>query len=217
MAYATANGAAVIEGRISVPRTGAWTAELLVDSQTSISGSVTLSVGGLKFKGTTRRGGAFLGTSFVGLVGGAGGLSGTSTPKTYRAAPLSMPLADIAAGAGETLASTLDNAVTSFQLPFWVMAQSSWGAALERLLDNVAGAVWRILPNGSLWVGVETWPKVQLAAQVLAQHPLSRRLEAEILPQLVPGVSWYGGQVGYVEHTIRADKLRTTVWFEGAA
>lgn len=206
----------MVEGRISLPRTGAWTAELVLDSSAAMSGPVALALAGVTFKGTVKRSGPFRGALFVGMVGGKGGMSGEAKAKSYRAATVALPLRDIATGSGEALAGAIHSDILTYPLPHWVQAAGTWGSALEQLLVKVGGKnVWRVLPDGALWVGADTWETAKLKAEVIEQDVLRRRIFAGILPQLLPGVTWMGARVSYVEHRI-AETLRSTVWFEDA-
>jgi hypothetical protein len=91
---------------------------------------------------------------------------------------------------------------------------------LSRLLLTAAPtATWRVLPDGSIWMGVETWPDSGLLEgddyQIISEDPM--RAEAVLgveSPVIMPGTLLGGRRVSYVEHRLNSPETRTIVWFE---
>jgi hypothetical protein len=76
-----------------------------------------------------------------------------------------------------------------------------------------------VLPDGSVWVGQESWPDSGLTAdvyQVLSEDPSRAQAILGIeTPLLMPGTTLGGRRVSYVEHRFGQPETRSSVWFEG--
>lgn len=208
----------MLDARVSFPRVGAWTAELRVDATVSPAGQQGLTLGSSRFVGAVVHSRLHKANAWVRLVGGAGGLPTLLAAKGYRSAPLLVPLQDIARETGEALAPTSDASVTRAVLGHWMRTEGVGGSALALLLAAVPGALWRFLPNGELWVGEETWPIISPTVELTDYQPLrdSVRLFSQE-PGILPGTTWLGRRVSYVEHHVSEHRLGTTVWFEAEA
>lgn len=220
MAVLTANDLPVVEGHIYMPRTGgAWHADLHVDG-TGIAAedAVTLSVAGgeLTLRGTAARAGDYLDAGWVRVVGGAGGLGTTQAAKFYRSVQLRIPLTDLLATAGEMLSSTTDTAILSTSLQTWTLMEQPVSSALAALFAKAtAGTAWRIIEDGTLWAGTETWPDAGLIYEEIARHPQQQVIEIGVdAPLLLPGRTLGGERVGYVEHHVYPDRVRTLAYLE---
>lgn len=216
----TVNGDDVFGGRLFFPRSGAWHAEVRVNTADEVVGSVVmdLDAGRLTMKGTVRRGGNWQDTGHLRIVGGAGGLARLATPKHYTSASVRTVLADLLANAGERLSSTADTATLGRSLESWTTAALPVGRLITRLLLSAdPAATWRVLADGTVWVGVETWPDSGLDEdefQVLAESPASAQATLGIeVPLLMPGTKLGDRKVSYVEHQIGAE-TRTECWFD---
>jgi hypothetical protein len=218
------NGSAVQHGTLRLPRVGAWTADLVVDTDAAPTGSVALTSadGAHKLQGTVVRAGVDGERAHVLVVGGAGGLGREVAPVYYRGVPLRLPIGEVLRAAGETLSTTSDAAVLGRLLGKWTRERASAGTLLGHLLDAVGG-VWRVADDGSVWVGEETWPTADAAdVDLIADDPSHGRVTvgAASLPLGIrPGTVYNGQRVSYVEHTFDAEAARAEVWFEreGAA
>jgi hypothetical protein len=73
---------------------------------------------------------------------------------------------------------------------------------------------WRILSDGTLWVGTESWPTASGAFTVISQNPADASWFLGVdFPFVLPGTQLDGvGQVGRVEHQIEPSKIRQMVW-----
>jgi hypothetical protein len=222
MALVTANKLAVISASIQMPRLGAWTADLVVDAQAELTGRCTIEIdGGLTLVGAATRTGVFADTAYVRVTAGNDGLRRIVKPKHYRDPNLRTVLADLLRTANETLSSTADPATMATSYPAWTTVGHSVGAAISALLqDRRLNVMWRMLPDGSLWVGPETWPDSGLRDvadfQILSEQPHEGKLELGVeAPSLVPGMALEGRRLSYVEHRIGDGAVRTNVWVEG--
>lgn len=214
-AYGTIGEAAIIEARASFPRIGAWTAEVRVDSNKTFSGSQVLRLGNSSFRGTVTSASVHKAAAWLRVVGGAGRL-GTALPaRGYTSSPLLVPLQDIAREAGEVLSPSADATVTRTLLAHWARFSGSAGKCLGTLVENVEGATWRFLPSGQLWVGIETWPSVSPEVELTEYEPLGDAIVFfSLAPGILPGTTFLGRRVSYVEHRVTGIRITSTVWFE---
>jgi len=216
MAFCTVNGSPVLEGTINLPRIGVWTADVELPAPTSLpSGLAKISLGSLSFAGSYARAG-FDGRGRVRarIAGGAAGLGKKLAPKSYLGTPLRIPLQDILTDAGEKLSAAADAATLAFQVPAWSRMQGIAGASLAALVA-VTGSSWRIVTDGSVWVGPEAWPKSDMVAAAISFEPeAKRRTVASLLPTVLPGQVFDGQHIVFVQHVIETRGLRTVLHLE---
>jgi hypothetical protein len=219
MPYLTANGTACVKGQLVLPRIGAWHADLVVDDTdpSNYEGSVELSIadGHVILSGTATRFDEQYGVVMLRVVAGGGGLGNLLPAKGYQNVPLSIPLGDICSDAGEGLSELCDAGTLTQTLPFWNRTYVTAGRALQALLAPT-GVGWRMLFDGSLFVGPESWPQSPLTNYlILDQAPQEGRIEFSAdIPNVRPGETLGGQPVSRLEHYFEADKLRSTCWFE---
>lgn len=221
MALVTANGLAVLDAAICMPRVGAWHADLRVDTPDAITGPVTISIdeGRLVLNGTVWRGGAFAGSASVRVVAGANGMRTIAKAKHYTQTSVRIVLGDLLSAAGEKLSSTASSSILSRHLDAWTTAAIATGGLIARLLAIASpGSAWRFLPNGQIWIGTETWPDSGLADadfQDIDENPaVAEALIGVEAPVLLPGTTLLGRRVSYVEHLVNEAGVRSKVFFE---
>jgi hypothetical protein len=223
MAFATVNGAAIFIGVIEIPRVGAWSADLSVDQTTAVTGACTIAItGGLTLVGTAHRTGVWQDTARLRVVGGADGLGKPAKPRHYRQTRLQVVLSDVLATAGEKLSPASSAAVLGLTFPHWATIGQSCGSMVAAMLGDdrlPTTTAWRVLADGTLWVGTETWPDSGLKNlddyQDLYESPADGWLDLGVeAPSLLPGTLLGGSTVSYVEHTITGDSARTRAWVE---
>ena len=217
-----------LRGRISLPLTGTWTADLSLDPASNpavlpVEGApvtVSLGEGGLTLKGAVLRGNLAFGTGLYRLVGGAGGLWNPLDPKAYQGATFSVVLNDILGQVGEQASSTISGGITGLTLPFWTVQEGPAFIALANLVLTARVLTgdpvnWRVLTDGTIFLGVESWPATALDSFELTRWS-PQQLEAEFYatnPNLLPGETWQGGNVSNVEHNIEPERIRTKCWW----
>ncbi len=226
MSLISINGVNVFAGVITVPLRGVWQADLVID-QPDLSGfdagaSVTIkSEDGYELKGTVEPGrtGDNLEAVHVRVLGGKGGMGKTITAKAYNqpGAFVRDVLNGIAQDAGETLSTDIAQSLLTTDLSAWNTMAMPANRALVTLLDIVApNADWRILADGTLWCGDETWPSSTQAYDVLNFDPTKATYELGVVsPSIMPGTTVDGlGKIARSEHVLDADHMRTTVWID---
>lgn len=213
----TANGAAILDGSVMMPRTGAWVATLRIESEKTLPVSargVTLSLEGQTFVGTVLRQSVYAGALDVTVVAGANGLGTALAAKKYQGVPVSIPLQDVLTGAGETLSSTSDAGKLALFLQFWTRAKGTAGSALAQLLF-AAGATWRIVPDGSMYVGTGITRAATLAAgeAVLGENGSrgARHISLDSA-HVLPGDVVESQTVAAVKYRISPQSFAAVVW-----
>lgn len=212
----------VIEGMIHLPRIGVWHADFTLeapgssDANTMLSGGAQITLAGKTYSGTFDHNGATdRDTIRVRINAGAGGMGTLLAAKGYRATTLKIVLGDILAAAGEQLSLAADPAVLATNLPFWVGMQQPAGLALQSLLQ-VTGSAWRMLTDGTLWFGTETYPQTTQTdfVQLSTEPELARYEFSSYAPSLLPGETFQGQRVSAVVHYVRPHSLRSQLFFE---
>jgi hypothetical protein len=92
-------------------------------------------------------------------------------------------------------------------------------------LDDLAellGATWRVLPDGSIWWGEESWPASTAAPEsytVVDQRPEWGLVLAAAVDALValPGQTWEGGRVGAAVYSIEPGASTLRAYYQDDA
>lgn len=177
MALVTVGGVAAVRGSIAFSLSGTWEAEVVVsdDSTSSVTGSVTLKVGDTELTGYATPGQDLGDLVSVRVVGGAGGFDEPIGPQGYRASTTRRTVLQEALSAGgESLSSTSDSAILDVAGRWTRVAGTVGGAA--RALVAYAGATWRVLDDGSVWVGTDSWDTVTPEHTVESETPTRSRM-----------------------------------------
>lgn len=222
MALVTANGLTVYDFQMRRPRIGAWHADMLVESEAELTGRIALVIddGFRTFNGTAVRTGEFAETAHLRVVAGAGGLGLAGTPRPYNATSLGIVLGDLLRTAGETLSPTADAAVLATPIPTWTTTGLPIGVTIAALVDQAApaGTAWRMLADGTFWIGPETWPAagVDVSTYQIMDEPFE---ESSIVvhldrPAIDPGTVFEGRRVDYVQDDVpHTDPVQARLFF----
>lgn len=220
MSLFTVRGAAVIRATIFLPLSGAWVADVDVETDAALEGRQSIAVdGGPTFVGAAVDGAVVHGLWQGRIVGGAGGIRRDLTPLAYRTATLADVVRDALREAGETLSS--DSASLAQAAARWHRAAEPCAHTLAQVAE-AAGYGWRVLLDGTVWFGTETWPAApetditvvdfdprrgvyKLSGDTLGLRP-GRLLQA----QGEAGSDFV--QMGDVRHEVTGDEITTTVW-----
>lgn len=213
--YASLGKHRIIDARITMPRIGAWHADLTLDASAPVEGPQTISIGdSVKLSGTVFRSGLIGGRVSLRMVGGAARMATRLRPKFYRGVTARIVLSDIAREAGEALSSRIEASLLSRMLSKWVRMAGSASEALL-VLSTTLLVGWRIEADGSLWLGEETWPPFDIEHDVIGGDSAAGVHEvAMVEPRLVPGVMFREHKVSAVEHVLGEAKVRTSYWVE---
>jgi hypothetical protein len=210
--YCTANGIPVVSAKLTFPRIGTWVADLLVDTEQGLASSVVLEVGGLTLNGSVWRSGVAITRTQARVVGGARGLGATLKPRFYRQVPARIVLNDLLSEAGEKLAPSSDPALLSRTLAAWARFEAPASDCLRALVDDELVASWRVLPDGSVWVGAEQWPETSAPYTVISERPELGQVEIGCSGTLVlPGTTIGGRRVSHAIYVVDGENLRGTL------
>lgn len=222
--WLTLNSFDCIRGRITLPRKGVWVADLVVEPTSDTADlpangdpvTVNLQAGQITFNGTVRRIQNAFGTVLCRVVGGGGGFPQIVQPKAYQGVTFQFVLNDLLGDLGETLSSQSNSTDLNLNLPTWVRNTNPGWIAMGSLMSEVSPDTWRILPDGTTWVGPDVWPASSMTSYDILDYA-PQELRAEVYsdtPNLLPGQSFMGGMVSTVEHHIEPDKLFMRILFE---
>lgn len=215
------NGTALLSAVLRLHLLGVWTADVELPAQEAPSGLVSLVADtGEAFRGTVLSGGLSAGVWRGLLVGGVGGLRRQLDATHYRSATLADVLGDALIEAGESRApGGVD--LTAHVVDRWTRQRQS----AARTVADVAAAVtvpWRVLADGSVWVGADAWEDLPASdLVVVSEHRADGRyvLAGETLSLRPGGVASLrladedlGVRVADVLHRLGPEGLTTTVW-----
>jgi hypothetical protein len=148
------------------------------------------------------------------VVGGHGGLGRELGSKWYLDSPVSLPLADVLTETGEMLSTTSSAAATSVQLRTFPRVKSAASSVLD-VLAEAAGATWRVLEDGTIFVGADTFPDGGVTTyDLVGASPDDDRVDVAVsLPAIRPGTLFRSRKVVHVIDTIEASSVRTNVYY----
>lgn len=207
--------AAVTHLSLLIPRVGQWTADVTLDVDAGPTAACTLSLDGRAYQGHVVRGAAYAG-AWRGRIVGSVALLGTAPATALQGATLALVLRDLVGAVGITLSA--DTGPLDAVAPRWHRHEGSASAAVADIA-RAAGYAWRVRPDGTLWLGSDTWSTVTPASpvDVLDELPEAGRITlAGDTLDLAPGTTLALRErdpvrVGCVEHRATADDLQTVV------
>lgn len=214
MAY-TISGSDLLRADLVAGVRGPWTLTARVDTSTAPAGRVSVVLGEATWIGTVVEAVLDGGAYEVRVIGGAAKLGLDLAAKSYVGVSLRTPLADLTSATGEALSSSVAATLLATRVGH-LQRQRGTAAALLEVLTDAFDWQWRVLPDGTVWLGAETWPAaVDDAAVTLSETPDALTLAVETAG-IAPGQTWAGRQVQEVRHTMDGGKLRTTLRFSAS-
>ena len=205
---------------------GNWTAHLeFADLVPAPTGKVTVRWQGRDLVGAVLRSGqSSAGRTFALVAGGNGHLAQAIPPKLpslpYRNATAQIIASQLLTAAGETLSPTSDAGILATRLAFWPRRNDTAAALLDDLARKL-GCIWRVLPDGSVYLGRDTYADAGLTQPLQAldeQDPA--HATALYVPHALgplPGQSYEGRKVGAAHYSIDPDGAFLRLWFHDAA
>lgn len=219
MSFATCNGIAINDGRFSFRLLGAWEGSFSVstDDALKVTGAVEIVLGETTLRGVATADADRGSKVTVRVVGGAGGLKADVAPRAYIGTTLGTLLVDALAAGKETLSSTSSSAATGAPIQRWTRVSDSVGGTLYRLLRSTP-YTWRTLPDGTVWVGEDTWPEVVPDAHVEAEVPTEKRLTLSLESiAVLPGQTYGGRRISSATYTLDERRLRADLSYSDGA
>ena len=215
MPNVTVNGHDLLKADIVEPLRGRWYAAVEADTDEPLTGAVTIDFGdGITFVGTAlpNRAARESGRSIAGVVGGAGALQDKPPARAYTSVSFGRVLTDTLDAVGETLSSTAQNLDAELR-PRWVRAAVNASATLDAIADEL-DLNWRVLRDGTVWLGQESFETIDVEHERLDQDPRSdARVIAPNLPAVRPGTTFEGVPVAHVTTTVRSGGIRQQLRF----
>lgn len=213
----TINGNPIVECRLTMPKNGAWIMnDLLVDTEDtfSIGDSITAKFLDTTFKGTVLDTGVFQGFQRCTVIGGTGRLPEYLESACYNSIPVGQIVRDIARKTGHQVSTTVDQDVMNANLVGWNILKMQASLALDKVLQ-VTNSIWRILPDGTLWVGPEKYSTLNADNYlVIEKFPEEARwniYNEDILLQ--PLTSLSGNNIQQVDYYISGKELSIFIYF----
>lgn len=149
------NESPIISIKLTIPKNGPWlAADCTIDSDTPVNTGDKVSITFIDrvFSGTVLDTGIFQGFLRCTIIGGTGNMADLIDSRSYRGLPAGQLFRDIANLTGHELSTTSDKDVLDFVLERWDKLKSRGSDLIEKILE-VTGGTWRVLPDGTLWVG----------------------------------------------------------------
>jgi hypothetical protein len=219
MSTATLAGHHVTHARVHLPAWGVPWAEVSIDNEAALAGTVTLALADLTFAGRVMSGGTGpVGRASYRLAAGAGMWGKTIPPVSYAndaGVKALTALLDAARACGETLdPATLPGPDVRLG-PAWTRETGPAG----RTLELIAPQAWFVGTDGITRLGRRPASVLATPATVIGVDRARRTvtLAAEAIAALVPGVTAEGIQAVDVLHELTPTGLRTTLWGSGTA
>lgn len=215
----TLNGIPVIHADVRMERVGAWHARLMLNGQDvdpipTEGDPAELDLEGIEFSGTVLRAGANGGRIGARIVGGKGKLTEPIEAqhwKTGSGVTVRELVEAILGDGGESLSDTSDASILGQTVASWAREAETVSHCLVTLLD-VVGASWRVLRDGTVWVGVDTYPELEIEHRLLDEDWSEGVLFlAPDAPDLLPAVTFLGHRLELVRHLV-STKLRTEAY-----
>ncbi len=214
-AAAEARPVSPIAAELRHPRMGAWHCDLELDADSIQAGKIKFQLDDLEFTGTVlpERTGVDGSRAKCTVVAGNGNLSHDVTAHSYSSSAgvrVGSIVHDILKECGEDLSDLSDKAALDKKLPRWHVTGGTAKDALTRLAE-ATDCAWRVLRDGTVWFGVETWPEVAPDGTLTNEswHDGTVELASET-PNMVPGTVYQGQKIEHVVHRYGTN-LRTEI------
>lgn len=215
---ATVNGHQVMDLRLTLPRTGAWWADVSIADAVDLVGPVTLVLADMTLRGTLWRGQKWAGSTRARIFAGGGGWGRIIPARGYQSAQglqLAPILGDAARECGETMGSV---AAASVGLNYG--RQRAAASQVFSLLRALPGYTrWWVDDAGVTQIGTRPGGLIQSALQVDNYQANEGKLtiSADVLTQIRPGRTLSDPvagdhEVDAVIWTMERTKLRGEVW-----
>lgn len=192
---------------------GNWSAHLeLANFVPALTGKVRLSWLGRELIGQVVRGGQTkAGRTFLRVAGGNGHLGQADPPKLaakgYQNCPVSRVLRELASDAGETLSANISSQILTRTLSSWPRRQTLAAHCLDDLAREL-GVIWRVLQDGTVWLGSPTFADAVLSQDLQAlddaEPSESTALFCAHAFGPLPGETYDGRRISDAHYTVSA-------------
>ena len=217
MAQYLVNDYPLITGHIRMAKSGVWTAyDVLVDTDVAfkVGDSVTMKLIDVTFNGTIYNSDVYLGFQRCTILGGSGKLSTYLESAPYNATTIGQVLKDIARNTNHKISTKAEQNVLNFSLTGWNILKMKAALAIEKL-TSVTSCLCRVLPDGTLWFGKETYTPVNDDDYlVIEKFPDEGRWSIYNDQTLIqPLSSLQGMNIVQVDYLVQDNELTTDIYF----
>lgn len=208
----TLAGRRITHASIDVPGWGLWHADVSIDEEASLSGSVELSLADLSLRGTILFGGPYQGRSRYRIVAGGGGWGRILAPKSYESdagVKVSTVLGDAANGCGERMETIPPTRKVG---PSFTRPSDQPASAV---LEQIAPSAWYVDEAGLTRLGVREASAPVGSFTRVARDEARGTIEiaSDTIAWIRPGLVVDGMKVVDVRHDFTPDGgLRSIVW-----
>lgn len=188
------NGAPVLELSLSLPVSGAWSADIQVASGKALAAGAraSLELPGLTLEGFVKRSGVFGDRAQLRVTGGALDWQSVLPAKNYQKTDVATVLADMGVSTDQPVTNPLD---------FWSRPSGTTGQALQQVADYL-GLPWRINPDGTVRLRAEAPQSVNPGAIELKRDEVRGMVDLALERAVVlPGCLVGSDTVGDVLYT----------------
>ena len=211
----------VARGTVTLPRVGVWHADLTVNADGPATGSAIATLDGVDMPAHIQKAEMVEGMLELRLVGGNGGMGKLAQKKFYKGSTVRHVVTDLVRDAGEVFSSKASTAsVLDLPLKSWTSLAVPTGALMQALADTARDLMgsdvsWRVLYDGTIWLGAETWPACPADVRILAADGAnsSQLLGTDALG-IWPGTTIAGRRVDSVVHQVGGQNRSTVYWAE---
>lgn len=211
---ATANGASIQSLEVTFPFRGAWLAKVEADADdpATFVGTVTIESGATRLIGTALRPGSDPGgQTTLKIVGGAGRLAETIPAASYGVTDVGDVVKAILAAVGERLSVAADVATLALPMQRWNRSKGDAASCLSAVA-KANGFSWRVLDDGSVWVGVDAFAETSADVELVASKPSEGTVEvADDDLAIRPGQSFQGARIYEVSTVLGPKATRSTL------
>jgi hypothetical protein len=207
----TIGTASVVSAELALLYSGAWTAAVRAGSEVAV-GATTLTIEGQRFACYVRESSRDGGSWRLDCIGGqANGWAKALPAKSYRSVTVQTIVDDLVRESGEGVSSTVDAAILSRPLGLYHRSAGRTWFALDELA-TMLGVTWRVLGDGTLWLGTDTWAAGEVASDVLQVANADTATIHTKAPVLRPGMTWQGRRAERVDVVLESNGLRALLW-----
>lgn len=214
----TINDYSIIDCNLELPRLGAWTVDdVTIDTDVpfNIGDQVTIKFLDRELIGTVLDTGVFQGYQRCSIVGGSGLLPNNLESTPYNSTTVGQIVRDIARKTNHELSLESNQDVLNTNLDGWNIIQMRAALALTRLLKEV-NAIWRILPDGKLWVGLEEYTQEVATGdfEIIEKHPEDSIWEVYNEDYMIDALTLFDGNpVKHITYQVSGDDVTTLLNF----
>jgi len=219
MSMVEANGAPVQTMSLTLGSGKAWEAELAIDAEVTPAEGERIEIRG--------PGGTFIGSALrpgadgakqvtLRVVGGAGKLGTALAPRNYIGTTVGEVAQHIADAVGERLSPTIAPSISSTPLQRWPRTRGDAATCLSELAADI-GAAWRVLADGTIWIGIDAAAEPSLEYDVIGESPSTGEVTVGLESfGVLPGQTFRSGPVAAVEYKLGASLTARVLRREGS-